>query len=362
MTASPCFEVKASHVKKLEKEVDDFPQSTGKKRTHDMDFEEVTSLAGRVFDNHTETLSVKKILSELNEDNLEQSAQFSQYFEKFNNLDEQEKKLRERWAELNIDAALWDVMVEEEDRSFAIGLVLSLYQDGFNKKVSSAQPRKLQKKEENSEKFKPSAAASSKGFHKDQDPDFAEAAEQSRLEALKKLRQNGITLLPEDELNLDLISAYLGSVGEEDKRIREEQDRDYQKSLHIDQLKILRKKLGTLTNDLEMLHERMMKLREPIDKKKSAIDTLETEIENHQSRMQRFGPNPKLEQDVKVNQEKIKALKEEISQIEQENSDVFSEVHLATEERKKHTKETQKAIEELESLISYENSETKSGQ
>lgn len=353
MTASPCFEVKASHMNQIE-EIDGFPKARGKKRTHDVDSSELTSLVEYVFDNHADMLSIKKILSELNDDNSEQAALISQYAEKLGNLEGEEKKLRERWAELNVDAGLWDVVVGEEDRSVAIACFLSLYQDSGEKKGSFVQPKKLLKNEEKEIPLSP--------LHSAYQSELDTTLDQSRLEALEKLHQNGITLLPEDQHDLDLIEAYLGSVAEENKKIREEQDRDYQKSLHRDQLKILHKKLGVLTDDLEILRNKKMKLHEPIDEKKSAIVALETEIENHQSRMQRFGHNPKLEQDVKANEEKIKAIKEEISKIEQENSEVVSKVHSAVEEQEAEMKKAKKDIEELESLVSYESSETKTSQ
>ncbi len=413
MSSSICLESKASRYTHDHEETDDDFQRRGIKRDHGDLVANVNILVERVYDNHTNMLSIRKILEELERDNSEQSALLPQYVEELKELDQEEEELRRIWADLKIDSALWDLLVSGEDRSMAIACFNSLYQNGNSDDISSSKKkkprkfrlhdresevldnnqesedetplkttsssassfslrsstktkeRKILKAEEKLERARQRAVAklrqggvilsvedeqnielvesllssliderkkqparknestsssSSTVVPVDQDSALEEVLERSRLEAVTKLHHYGVELSDSDAHNLDVIDAQLGFVMKENQRIREEQNFEYQKSLHADQLKQLEKKHKTLVSELEQLKAQRLEELKPLNVMEEKVSSLRSVKENHEMRMLRFGENQKLQksiEEIELEIEKIKAEKKEFLKLKE---------------------------------------------
>lgn len=413
MSSSICLESKASRYTHDHEETDDDFQRRGIKRDHGDLVADVNILVERVYDNHTNMLSIRKILEELERDNSEQSALLPQYVEELKELDQEEEELRRIWADMKIDRALWDLLVSGEDRSMAIACFNSLYQNGNSDDIFSSKKKKPRKfrlhdresevldnnQESEDESPLKTASSSASSFslrsstktkeHKilkaeeklerarqravaklrqggvilsvedeqnielvesllssliderkkhparknestssssspvvpvDQDSALEEVLERSRLEAVTKLHQYGVELSDSDAHNLDVIDAQLGFVMKENQRIREEQNFEYQKSLHADQLKQLEKKYKTLVSELEQLKAQRLEELKPLNVMEEKVSSLRSVKENHEMRMVRFGENQKLQksiEEIELEIEKIKAEKKEFLKLKE---------------------------------------------
>lgn len=407
MSSSICLESKASRYTHDHEETDDDFQKRGIKRDYGDLAVDVNILVERVYDNHTNILSIRKILEELERDNSEQSALLPQYVEELKELDQEEEELRRIWADMKIDSRLWDLLISGEDRSMAIACFNSIYENGENNDVPSSKkkkPRKFRLNDDESELFdatqesedgsplkttssssssfslrssaktkerkilkaeeklerarqravaklrqggvilsvedehnielvesllssliderkkqparknESTSSSSSTVVRVDQDSALEEVLERSRLEAVTKLHQYGVELSDSDARNLDVIDAQLGFVMKENQRIREEQNFEYQKSLHVDQLKQLEKKYKTLVSELEQLKAQRLEELKPLNVMEEKVSSLRSVKENHEMRMLRFGENQKLQksiEEIELEIEKIKAEKKE---------------------------------------------------
>lgn len=180
-----------------------------------------------------------------------------------------------------------------------------------------------------------------------EEDEMAMVLEESRRMALAQLERSGIDLSTIDTNDTDLIEALLASQAQENKKIREEQDREYEESLRVDRMRHIIHELKVLESEIEELAQHRLNLEKPIEEFEEKIQSIKRLKGYDEERAEKFGMNPKLEKSIREKSDQIEQLEKEfeemIAHIQKEQKAITEEILS----RQAHTDKLQLMIDEI---------------
>ena len=169
-----------------------------------------------------------------------------------------------------------------------------------------------------------------------EEDEMAMVLEESRRMALAQLERSGIDLSTIDTNDTDLIEALLASQAQENQKIREEQDREYEESLRVDRMRHLHHELKALESEIDELAQHRVNLEKPIEEFETKIQNIKRLKGYDEERAEKFGMNPKLEKSIREKSDQIEHLEKEFEEmmahIQKEQKAITEEI-LSRQER-----------------------------
>jgi len=129
----------------------------------------------------------------------------------------------------------------------------------------------------------------------------------------------------------------------EDRRIREENDTEFKRTLARDRVTFKKKELEKTIEEEKSVKQQLENLEAPIQALEAQAKGIASKIQNHQERQEKFGSNENLQREILVFQEKERELRTQSEQTE-----------ATLSEERKGLREKQSALEAKKAKIQQE--------